>query len=532
MTINTFESLIAELFDDINEADERISEIDDYLALFREMLSSTSVSSERLFSDAGLHLNVLRSSLDPDIRCINGDTISNKHARRKDILQSIDKNDKLASISCDYDTRTILYEAYVQAKATIAENTMPSAPKFEPACITNAGQKMTGTTGAPNKLRVTFDVKSARQPVDIIKLFIKVIFNIPIIFLLGRKPDYREAREWRKERKSKGTGKPSNPKKRKKDQDEEEENEGIDHKDDDSATISDKLIEGIKTAREDKMACLTNPLCWGVVDLRAENVSPCPNHPRAKEFLSDTDEKRARGIEGICSLLGINSSNVKIYDKDTQYIGECMDAFNGWVHIYGGTTHRKNSRHAPYCGENHSDADRDEKSSRSRSGQTGSRVILSSGNGDEIGIGENTGPTHKDHYKKSVTDFVDVIKVARSQHISFQTKWIEECGLIGMKIRFYILIQINGDLYGMWEWSSQDLPRKDDDIITAVFLCKKFLIHRNLLNRTARISQTAIRNSQIFRENVENTKVVRHVKKSIKLSHITTPKAKRDSSKK
>jgi len=90
-----------------------------------------------------------------------------------------------------------------------------------------------------------------------------------------------------------------------------------------------------------------------------------------------------------------------------------------------------------------------------------------------------------------------------------------------MKIRFYILIQINGDLYGMWEWSSQDLPKKDDDIITVVVLCKKFLIHRNLLNRTASLSQTAIRNSQIFRENVENTKIARHVKKSIKLSNIT-----------
>jgi len=91
------------------------------------------------------------------------------------------------------------------------------------------------------------------------------------------------------------------------------------------------------------------------------------------------------------------------------------------------------------------------------------------------------------------------MNVARSQHISFQMECIEKSGcnplpsnienvlksvaipffqVIGMKIRFYILIQINGDLYGMWEWSSQDLPRKDDDIITAMVLCKKFLIHR------------------------------------------------------
>lgn len=37
------------------------------------------------------------------------------------------------------------------------------------------------------------------------------------------------------------------------------------------------------------------------------------------------------------------------------------------------------------------------------------------GNGHEIGIGENTGPTHQDHHKKSVTNFVDLIHV---QHIN------------------------------------------------------------------------------------------------------------------
>jgi hypothetical protein len=109
-------------------------------------------------------------------RCISGNTISNDHARRKEILQSIDRRefqiwqykqyilkeevkinrfrlelfsqstshsekDKLASISYDYDTRTILYEAYVQAKATMAKNTMPSVPNFEPACISPTRQR-------------------------------------------------------------------------------------------------------------------------------------------------------------------------------------------------------------------------------------------------------------------------------------------------------------------------------------------------------------------------------------------------------
>src|ERR1044072_796276 len=118
-------------------------------------------------------------------RCINRNIISNKHARRKEILQSIDERestiwvykqyilqekaklnrirleifspsishsekDKLASISYHYDDRSVSYEAYLSAKATIAENTMPSAPNFEPACITNAGQKKVSPISVTN----------------------------------------------------------------------------------------------------------------------------------------------------------------------------------------------------------------------------------------------------------------------------------------------------------------------------------------------------------------------------------------------
>ncbi|CAB4493476.1 uncharacterized protein OCT59_000565 [Rhizophagus irregularis] len=53
------------------------------------------------------------------------------------------EKDKLALVSYDYDTHLISYEAYLSAKATIAENTIPSTPKFEPACIsvTSAGNQ-------------------------------------------------------------------------------------------------------------------------------------------------------------------------------------------------------------------------------------------------------------------------------------------------------------------------------------------------------------------------------------------------------
>ncbi|EXX55762.1 hypothetical protein GLOIN_2v1805110 [Rhizophagus irregularis DAOM 181602=DAOM 197198] len=112
-------------------------------------------------------------------RCIVSKDNPIEHVRRKEILQAIDRRkfqiwqykqyilqeeakinrlclelfsqstsdsekDKLASVSYDYDTRSVSYETYLSAKATIAENTMPSAPKFEPACIsvTSGNQEM------------------------------------------------------------------------------------------------------------------------------------------------------------------------------------------------------------------------------------------------------------------------------------------------------------------------------------------------------------------------------------------------------
>ena len=114
--------------------------------------------------------------------CINGDTISKEHARKKEILQSIDRRefqiwqykqyilqeeakinrlrlelfsqstshsekDKLASVSYDHDSNfTASYENYAQSKMTIAENTMPSAPNFEPDNISPARQEMVSPT--------------------------------------------------------------------------------------------------------------------------------------------------------------------------------------------------------------------------------------------------------------------------------------------------------------------------------------------------------------------------------------------------
>jgi len=119
----------------------------------------------------------------------------------------------------------------------------------------------------------------------------------------------------------------------------------------------------------------------------------------------------------------------------------------------------------------------------------------------EAGIGENTGPTHKDNHDKAKTNLVDVIKVSRAQHIELENQIIEQSGrnplpdslqkgissilipffqVIGLRIRFYILFQINGDLYGFWDWASEILPTKDADVGEVVLLCKRFLAHGNV----------------------------------------------------
>ncbi|POG59726.1 hypothetical protein GLOIN_2v1873913 [Rhizophagus irregularis DAOM 181602=DAOM 197198] len=79
-------------------------------------------------------------------RCISGNTISNEHARRNEILKSIDTKEFQIWQYKQYilqEEAKINRLSYLSAKATIAENTIPSTPKFEPACIsvTSAGNQ-------------------------------------------------------------------------------------------------------------------------------------------------------------------------------------------------------------------------------------------------------------------------------------------------------------------------------------------------------------------------------------------------------
>src|SRR5436189_129985 len=53
------------------------------------------------------------------------------------------EKDKIASISYVHDANfTASYENYAQSKATVEKNTMPSAPKFESACISPVRQEV------------------------------------------------------------------------------------------------------------------------------------------------------------------------------------------------------------------------------------------------------------------------------------------------------------------------------------------------------------------------------------------------------
>jgi hypothetical protein len=121
----------------------------------------------------------------------------------------------------------------------------------------------------------------------------------------------------------------------------------------------------------------------------------------------------------------------------------------------------------------------------------------------EIGIGENSGPACKYNHDKAGNNFIDVIKVSRAQHIALQSRCLDACCLnplpavvqsackavtipffhiVGMCVRFYLLLLLEGQLYALWEWASEMLPVEDVDIEETLRLCKSFLIYRVRIN--------------------------------------------------
>ncbi|CAJ0648360.1 12812_t:CDS:10 [Entrophospora sp. SA101] len=355
-------------------------------------------------------------------------------------------------------------------------------------------------------------------------------------------------------------------------------------------------INAVNSIQNNKESAHTNPLWWGVLDFREENVSPSPHLPRAKNFLSANEINRlmnitesaiqeesekisksaksllealllseivslqflakecgARGIVGVRDLLQRfankmqdvndkkiiqdNLADVDADDDTTIYVGKCIEDSYEWISRFHGQCQSERTvdmflvgpcAKTPQTiftyGENHSDADREDKTARSQNSRVGKPCdFLYWSSSREAGIGENSGPTHKDNHDKARTDFVDVIKVCRAQHIKLVIQIIEQSGrnplpgslqkamasilipffhVIGMRIRFYLLFQISGDLYGIWDWASEDLPTKDADVGEIALLCKRFLVHGYLIERVGRMTNILAKKSKTLKDKI------------------------------
>ncbi|CAG8518814.1 4735_t:CDS:2, partial [Gigaspora rosea] len=350
-----------------------------------------------------------------------------------------------------------------------------------------------------------------------------------------------------------------------------------------------------------------DPLWWGILDFRDDNISPCPDSLRAENFLSEGEINRfinalkgaineekekisksaesfiealllsdiisiyqlskvfgTYGVSGLCNLLQKSAEEMQDNEKKgfkltleismftmmklfidkwvTCFAGECQSERTVDMFVVG--PYAKTPHTVFLYGENRSDADREDKANRSGANCVGKACdFLYRNSSRETGVGENSGPTHKDNHDKSVTNFIEVIKVAKSQHKKLQNHIIEQCGnktlpknlqnelesifipffqIIGMKIRFYLLFQINGDLYGIWDWASEIIPTNDEDIGEAVLLCRTFLIHSNFVARAERMTNILSKRAKVYK--------LRHPEeftpRSIKLNQLQTPNKK------
>ncbi|CAG8636425.1 2447_t:CDS:10, partial [Ambispora leptoticha] len=356
------------------------------------------------------------------------------------------------------------------------------------------------------------------------------------------------------------------------------------------------VVHAVESLQEVNESAHTDPLWWGVLDFREENISPSPDLPRAKNFLSTDEidrlmgmiksaiqeEKKhisksvesflealllsdivslrllakecgARGVAGVCDLLQKSADrmqdvsdrnvindhikNIDVDDEATIYVGKCIEDTYTWINCFPGQSQSERTvdmfligpcAKTPHTiftyGENHSDADRDDEIERSGTQRVGKACdFLYWSSSREAGIGENTGPTHKDNHDKAKTNLVDVIKVSRAQHIELENQIIEQNGknplpdslqkgiasifvpffqIIGFRIRFYILFQINGHLYGFWDWASEFLPTKDADVGELVLLCKRFLVHGNLVERVGQMISVLAKKSKTFKDKI------------------------------
>ncbi|CAI2198041.1 3157_t:CDS:2, partial [Funneliformis geosporum] len=147
-------------------------------------------------------------------------------------------------------------------------------------------------------------------------------------------------------------------------------------------------------------------------------------------------------------------------------------------------------------GETHSDTDRDDKIERSGSQCVGKACDFLYW----AGIGENSGPTHKDNHDKARTNFIDMIKVSRAQHIELENQIIEQ----------------------------KFLPTKDADVGELVLLCKRFLVHGNLVERVGQMTSILAKKSKTFKDKITDARESSQI--TIELNKLRTPAKKSERS--
>ncbi|CAG8534686.1 10915_t:CDS:2 [Acaulospora morrowiae] len=339
-------------------------------------------------------------------------------------------------------------------------------------------------------------------------------------------------------------------------------------------------VNAVNSIQNDKESAHTNPLWWGVLDFREEDVSPSPSLPRAKNFLSANEidhlmnitqnaiqeenekisksaksllealllseivslqllakECGARGVVGVLDLLQRSAdkmqdvddkkiiqdhlANVDADDDTTIYVGRCIEDTYEWSVVFMDNVNLNEPSTCSLLGlvqkprklYSHMAKTTQTLTARIKRVAPGlvvlaNHAIFYIGSSREAGNGENSGPTYKDNHDKAKTNFVDTIKVSRAQHIKLELQIIEQSGknplpeslqkamtsilipffhIVGMRIWFYLLFQISGDLYGVWDWTSEYSPTKDTDV------------GENLVERVGRMSNILAKRSKTFK---------------------------------
>nr|CAG8433425.1 13252_t:CDS:2 [Entrophospora candida] len=176
-----------------------------------------------------------------------------------------------------------------------------------------------------------------------------------------------------------------------------------------------------------------------------------------------------------------------------------FDEYIDTINAINSIQNNKESAHTN--GKNHSDADCEDKTAWSQNSCVGKPCdFLYWSSSREAGIGENSRPTHKDNHDKVRTDFVDVIKVCRAQHIKLVIQIIE-----------------------------QNLPMKDADMGEIALLCKRFLVHRYLIEHVGQMTNILAKKSKTLKDKI--TGASKSSQSTVKLNKFRTPVKEKKSAK-